>query len=76
MIAVVLLFALQSEDLTVFKPEDQPRKMLDTYRVKGVPSMVVDGRYVTSASLAGGVKEMMDVLEFLVARAREERGKK
>jgi hypothetical protein len=38
--------------------------------------MVVDGRYATSASLAGGVKEMMDVLEFLVARAREERGKK
>ena len=28
MIVVAVLLALQGEDLTVFKPEDQPRKML------------------------------------------------
>ncbi len=66
--------ALDSHEVTI--RVEEARKMLDTYKVKGVPSMVVDGRYLTSASLAGGVKEMMDVLEFLVARAREERGKK
>jgi len=66
--------ALDSHDVTI--RVEEARKMLDTYKVKGVPSMVVDGRYLTSASLAGGVKEMMDVLAFLVARAREERGKK
>lgn len=55
---------------------EEARKMLTTYNVNGVPTMVVDGRYITSARLAGGVKEMMDVLEHLVARAREERGKK
>lgn len=52
------------------------RKLLDTYNVRGVPTMIVDGRYLTSARLAGGVKEMMDVVEYLVARAREERAKK
>jgi len=31
MIVVAVLFALQGEDLTVFKPEDQPRKMLYGY---------------------------------------------
>jgi len=50
--------------------------LLDKYKVRGVPTMVVDERYLTSALLAGGVKEMMDVVEHLVARAREERGKK
>ncbi|HEV8095663.1 MAG TPA: thiol:disulfide interchange protein DsbA/DsbL [Burkholderiales bacterium] len=66
--------ALDSHEVTI--RVEEARKMLDTYKVNGVPSLVVDGKYVTSARLAGGVKEMMDVLEFLVARAREERGKK
>jgi thiol:disulfide interchange protein DsbA len=66
--------ALDSHEVTI--RVEEARKMLDTYKVNGVPSLVVDGKYVTSARLAGGVKEMMGVLEFLVARAREERGKK
>ena len=66
--------ALDSHEVTI--RVEEARKMLDTYKVNGVPTLVVDGKYVTSASRAGGVKEMMDVLEFLVARAREERGKK
>lgn len=55
---------------------DEARKMLATYNVQGVPTMVVNGRYVTSARMAGGVKEMMDVLDFLVARSREDQEKK
>ncbi|MGH8674509.1 MAG: thiol:disulfide interchange protein DsbA/DsbL [Burkholderiales bacterium] len=66
--------ALDSHEVT--QKVNDARKMLDTYKVNGVPTLVVDGKYATSARLAGGVKEMMDVLEFLVARAREERGKK
>ena len=66
--------ALESHETTI--RVEEARKMLDTYKVNGVPTLVVDGKYATSARLAGGVKEMMDVLEFLVARAREERGKK
>ena len=31
MILAALLLALQSDDLTIFKPEDQPRKMLYTH---------------------------------------------
>jgi thiol:disulfide interchange protein DsbA len=46
------------------------------YGVRGVPSFAVDGRYLTSARLAGGVKEMMEVVTFLVERARRERSRK
>lgn len=69
-------FKLALESHEVKLRVDAARVMLDTYDVRGVPTMIVDGRYVTSARLAGGVKEMMDVVEHLVARAREERGKK
>lgn len=69
-------FKLALESHEVKLRLDAARVLLDTYNVRGVPTMIVDGRYVTSARLAGGVKEMMDVVEHLVARAREERGKK
>jgi thiol:disulfide interchange protein DsbA len=55
---------------------DTAKKMLDAYGVRGVPTFVVDGKYLTSARLAGGVKEMIAVLDYLVARARAERVKK
>jgi thiol:disulfide interchange protein DsbA len=49
------------------------RRTLGIYEVRGVPSFVVDGRYLTSARMAGGVKEVMAVIEYLVQRARQER---
>jgi len=49
------------------------RRMLGTYDVHGVPTFVVDGRYVTSPKMAGGVKEAIAVLDALVRRARAER---
>ncbi|HWA37633.1 MAG TPA: thiol:disulfide interchange protein DsbA/DsbL [Burkholderiales bacterium] len=51
------------------------KKALATYDIKGVPSFVVDGKYVTSARMAGGVKEAMAVVDHLVARAASERKK-
>jgi thiol:disulfide interchange protein DsbA len=54
---------------------DVAKKALDTYRVKGVPSLVVDGKYLTSAKMAGGTLEMVRVLDYLVARAGAERKK-
>lgn len=51
------------------------KKAITTYDIKGVPSFVVDGKYVTSARMAGGVKEVMQVVEHLVGRARAERKK-
>ncbi len=36
--------------------------------IKGVPSVVVNGKYVTDPGLAGGVEEMFQVIEYLVAK--------
>ena len=51
------------------------KKALDSYQVKGVPSFVIDGKYLTSAKMAGGVPEMMRVVDQLVERAAAERKK-
>lgn len=51
------------------------KKALDTYGVKGVPTFVVDGKYLTSARIAGSVPHMMETVEYLVARAATERAK-
>ena len=55
---------------------DAARKALDTYGVKGVPTFIVDGRYLTSARIAGSVPHMMRTVEYLVARAAAERKSK
>ncbi len=74
------------EDTVVFKQAmDSPavrakveaaRGMLDTYNIQGVPSFVIDGRYATSSRFAGGIPEMMQVVDYLVTRAREDRSRK
>jgi len=49
--------------------------MTQTYEIKGVPSIVVGGEFVTSARMAGGMRELMQVVGQLVELARKERGK-
>jgi thiol:disulfide interchange protein DsbA len=51
------------------------RQMLQDYDIKGVPSIVVDGKFVTSARMTGGTRELMQVVDQLVELARKERGK-
>lgn len=78
--------AANGEDAALFKQAlDSPevrakvvaaRAMLDTYNIQGVPTFVIDGRYVTSSRIAGGIPEMMQVVDFLVTRAREDRSRK
>ncbi|MFN2348316.1 MAG: thiol:disulfide interchange protein DsbA/DsbL [Thioalkalivibrio sp.] len=38
------------------------------YQVEGVPSVVVDGRYLVTASMAGGFEQMIKVMEHLVEK--------
>jgi protein dithiol oxidoreductase (disulfide-forming) len=51
------------------------KKSLQTYGVKGVPTFVVDGKYLTSARLAGSVPRMVETVQYLVERAAGERKK-
>jgi thiol:disulfide interchange protein DsbA len=51
------------------------REMTRDYEIKGVPSIVVDGKFVTSARMAGGTRELMQLVDRLVELARKERAK-
>ena len=53
----------------------EARNMTQSYEIRGVPSIVVDGKFVTSARLTGGTEELMQVLEQLVQLARKARAK-
>jgi len=45
------------------------------YDIRGTPAIVVDGRYQTSGGIAGGVKNMIPIVDALVSAAREQRRK-
>lgn len=47
------------------------KKLAEAYRLDGVPTMAVQGRYVTSPGLAGNAERALAVVDFLVARARK-----
>jgi thiol:disulfide interchange protein DsbA len=41
----------------------------------GVPTLIVDGRYLTSSSLAGGPDEALNVTDYLIEKMRAQRAK-
>jgi len=45
------------------------------YHVEGTPSLAVDGRYITSGSMAPSIKDMIVVLDDLVRLSRQRRTK-
>lgn len=51
----------------------QSRDLMKQYDITGVPSVVVDGKYLTSARLAGGTRQLSQVVDELVKLARKER---
>jgi len=62
--------ALQSD--SVQAKVDAARALTDRYEIESTPSVVVDGRYLTSSGMTGGVAALMDVVEQLVVLARED----
>jgi thiol:disulfide interchange protein DsbA len=53
----------------------EARELLKSYDVRAVPTFIVDGKFLTSARLAGGTEQVIRVLDRLVRLAREERQK-
>ncbi len=51
-------------------------QLTQAYKLDGVPAVAVQGKYVVSASQAGGVDRMFDILDMLVAQSRKDLGKK
>jgi thiol:disulfide interchange protein DsbA len=51
-------------------------KLGRNYKVQGVPTLAVDGKYFTSGSIAGSHEAAFKVADQLIARARAEQGRK
>ncbi len=47
--------------------------MSRNYEAGGVPTIIVDGKYRATASSAGGQQQLMELVNFLVAKAANER---
>jgi thiol:disulfide interchange protein DsbA len=52
---------------------ERAKQLNSEYMVSSVPTVVVDGRYLTSPSMAGGEQAMLTVVNGLIDRARRER---
>lgn len=47
------------------------RQLSDAYKIDGVPALGIDGRFFTSAALAGGHDRAVSVADYLIDRARK-----
>ncbi|BAU46614.1 DSBA oxidoreductase [Sulfurifustis variabilis] len=52
---------------------EKAKRLNEAYGINSVPTITVDGKYVTSPSLAGGEEAVFKVIEFLVQKAARER---
>lgn len=56
------------KSFTVASKAKQARQMADAYKIDGVPTLGIHGRYFTSPSLAGGHEQALRVADFLIRR--------
>ena len=61
-------FAKNMKSFAVSSKLNKARKMMADYEVRGVPQLAINGKYVTSGSMAGGYQQMIDVVNFLIAK--------
>jgi thiol:disulfide interchange protein DsbA len=61
------------ESDAVTRKVEQARKLTEAYDIQGTPSLVVDGRYLTSGGMTDDVKLVVPVAEALVQRVREQK---
>lgn len=55
------------------KKLQEVRALMKAYDIRAVPTVVVDGKYLSSARMAGGTRQLMAVVDQLVRQARRER---
>jgi protein dithiol oxidoreductase (disulfide-forming) len=55
---------------------ERAKKLTEAYDVQGTPTLVVDGRYLTSGALAPSLNGMIPVLEDLIRVARQQRARR
>ena len=54
----------------------QGTRLATAYGITGVPTFIIDGKYITAESMTGSEPRLFEVLDQLIAKARSERGGK
>ena len=65
-------FAAEMRSMSVDTRARQARQLSDAYRIDGVPTLGVQGRFFTSGTLAGSFERALAVTDFLVQRVRSQ----
>lgn len=55
---------------------NQGAQLATAYAISGVPTLIVDGKYMTSVSMTQSEPRLFEVLDQLIVKARAERGSK
>jgi len=64
-------FSETFKSFTVASKFKQARQLAEAYRIDGVPTLGIHGRFFTSPSLAGGADQALRVADQLIQRARQ-----
>ena len=64
-------FSETYKSFTVASKFKQARQLADAYRIDGVPTLGIQGRFFTSPSLAGGADQALRVTDYLIQRAKQ-----
>lgn len=63
-------FTAQYNSSTVNGYLDRAATLTQSYQIEGVPSLVINGRYVTDEQRAGGAQALLDLIEYLTSLER------
>lgn len=55
------------DSFSVYVKVQQARKLTKQFQLSGVPTVVINGKYKTSASLAGSSEKMFEIMDELIA---------
>ncbi|MEA2078302.1 MAG: thiol:disulfide interchange protein DsbA/DsbL [Pseudomonadota bacterium] len=55
----------------VITKTNRAKQVRNMYGISGVPAIVVNGKYLVTAKLAGSNKQMLEVVDYLVAQERD-----
>ena len=67
---VHLIEGLQNREFAVYTKLQRADELARRYRISSVPTIIVNGKYVTSATMAGSYPVLLEVIDELIAMER------
>jgi thiol:disulfide interchange protein DsbA len=64
------LFTKTFNSFVVNTKVSRAKSMVEKYGIQGVPSVVVEGKYLVTGGMAGSYENMLNIIDFLIAKER------